>query len=52
MGPGPIHARGLLETFTYIEKLRSFGGAFESYTEAHFRTTGSAGELMLAIAVL
>jgi DNA invertase Pin-like site-specific DNA recombinase len=23
---------------------------FESYTEAHFRTTGPAGELMLAIA--
>jgi putative DNA-invertase from lambdoid prophage Rac len=27
-----------------------FGVAFESYTEAHFRTTGPAGELMLAIA--
>lgn len=41
---------GVLETFTYIEKLRSFGVAFESYTEAHFRTTGPAGELMLAVA--
>lgn len=41
---------GVLETFTYVEKLRSFGVAFESYTEAHFRTTGPAGELMLAVA--
>jgi DNA invertase Pin-like site-specific DNA recombinase len=41
---------GVLETFTYIEKLRGFGVAFESYTEAHFRTTGPAGELMLAVA--
>ena len=41
---------GVLETFTYIEKLREFKVAFESYTEAHFRTTGPAGELMLAVA--
>jgi DNA invertase Pin-like site-specific DNA recombinase len=41
---------GVLETFTYIEKLRGFQVAFESYTEAHFRTTGPAGELMLAVA--
>ena len=41
---------GVLETFTYIEKLKAFGVAFESYTEAHFRTTGPAGELMLAVA--
>ncbi len=41
---------GVLETFTYIEKLRGFGVAFESYTEAHFSTTGPAGELMLAVA--
>jgi DNA invertase Pin-like site-specific DNA recombinase len=41
---------GVLETFTYIEKLRGFKVAFESYTEAHFRTTGPAGELMLAVA--
>jgi DNA invertase Pin-like site-specific DNA recombinase len=31
---------GVLETFTYIEKLQEFGVAFESYAEAHFRTTG------------
>jgi DNA invertase Pin-like site-specific DNA recombinase len=41
---------GVLETFTYIEKLREFKVSFESYTEAHFRTTGPAGELMLAVA--
>jgi DNA invertase Pin-like site-specific DNA recombinase len=41
---------GVLETFTYIEKLRSYRVAFESFTEAHFRTTGPAGELMLAVA--
>ena len=41
---------GVLETFTYVEKLREFKVSFESYTEAHFRTTGPAGELMLAVA--
>jgi DNA invertase Pin-like site-specific DNA recombinase len=41
---------GVFETFDYIRKLTGFGVAFESYTEAHFRTTGPAGELMLAIA--
>jgi DNA invertase Pin-like site-specific DNA recombinase len=42
---------GVFETFTYIEKLRGFKIAFESYTEAHFRTTGPAGALMLAVPV-
>lgn len=41
---------GVLETFQYVQRLRSSGIQFESYTEAHFRTTGPAGELMLAIA--
>lgn len=41
---------GVLETFEYIRDLTRFGVQFESYTEAHFRTTGPAGELMLAIA--
>ena len=40
---------GVLETFEYIRNLTRFGVQFESYTEAHFRTTGMAGELMLAI---
>jgi DNA invertase Pin-like site-specific DNA recombinase len=41
---------GVAETFIHIKRLLSFGVQFESYTEAHFRTTGPAGELMLAIA--
>lgn len=41
---------GILETFDYVRKLAQHGVQFESYTEAHFRTTGPAGELMLAIA--
>jgi len=41
---------GVFETFEYIRKLTAHGVKFESYTEAHFRTTGPAGELMLAIA--
>jgi len=41
---------GVFETFDYIRKLTGYGVQFESYTEAHFRTTGPAGELMLAIA--
>src|SRR5579872_1469840 len=41
---------GVYETFAHIRKLSDHGVAFESLTEAHFRTTGPAGELMLAIA--
>ncbi len=41
---------GVLETFEHVRRLISYGVAFESYTEQHFRTTGPAGELMLAIA--
>jgi hypothetical protein len=41
---------GVFETFEDIRKLTVHGVAFESYTEAHFRTTQPAGELMLAIA--
>ena len=41
---------GVFETFSHIRRLTSHGVAFESLTEAHFRTTGPAGELMLAIA--
>src|SRR3974377_1210419 len=40
---------GVLETFEYIRNLTRYGVQFESFTEAHFRTTGMAGELMLAI---
>jgi len=41
---------GVWETFDHVRKLTQFGIQFESYSEAHFRTTGPAGELMLAIA--
>jgi DNA invertase Pin-like site-specific DNA recombinase len=41
---------GVFETFDCVRKLTHAGVQFESYTEAHFRTTGPAGELMLAIA--
>lgn len=41
---------GVYETFGYVRKLSEHGVQFESYSEAHFRTTGPAGELMLAIA--
>lgn len=40
---------GVEETFKHIARLRDYGVAFESYTEPHFRTTGPAGELMLAV---
>lgn len=41
---------GVAETFLHIQKLASYGVQFESLTEAHFRTTGPAGELMIAVA--
>jgi DNA invertase Pin-like site-specific DNA recombinase len=40
---------GVLETFEHVRRLTTCGVAFESYTEQHFRTTGPAGELMLAV---
>jgi DNA invertase Pin-like site-specific DNA recombinase len=45
-----LSREGVLEVFEHIRRLTSYGVAFESYTEQHFRTTGPAGELMLAIA--
>lgn len=41
---------GVAETFLHIKKLLDYGVQFESLTEPHFRTTGPAGELMIAIA--
>jgi len=41
---------GIPETFAYIAKLMRVGCQFYSLTEAHFRTTGPCGELMIAIA--
>jgi DNA invertase Pin-like site-specific DNA recombinase len=40
---------GVLRTFKYLEDLKMNGVMFESFTEPHFRTTGPAGELMLAV---
>jgi len=41
---------GVGETFDHIRRLGSHGVQFVSFTEAHFRTTGPAGELMIAVA--
>lgn len=42
--------QGVGETFDHIRCLGSHGVQFVSLTEAHFRTTGPAGELMIAVA--
>jgi DNA invertase Pin-like site-specific DNA recombinase len=41
---------GVAETFEHIKRLTSHGVQFVSFTEEHFRTTGPAGELMIAVA--
>lgn len=41
---------GIEATFAYLRRLKEAGVDFVSYTESHFRTTGPAGELILAIA--
>jgi DNA invertase Pin-like site-specific DNA recombinase len=41
---------GVAETFEYIKRLTSHDVQFVSFTEEHFRTTGPAGELMIAVA--
>ena len=41
---------GIYQTFGYVDRLQKFGILFESFTEPHFRTTGPAGDLMLAVA--
>jgi DNA invertase Pin-like site-specific DNA recombinase len=38
------------ETFEYIKRVTGYGIQFVSFTEEHFRTTGPAGELMIAVA--
>ena len=40
---------GVAHTFGHIQKLTSYGVQFESFTEPHFRTSGPAGELLVAI---
>jgi len=41
---------GVSETFEHIKRLTAHGVQFVSFTEEHFRTTGPAGELMIAVA--
>lgn len=41
---------GVAETFECIKRLDLNGVQFVSFTEEHFRTTGPAGELMVAVA--
>jgi DNA invertase Pin-like site-specific DNA recombinase len=43
---------GIEATFAYVRQLKDGGVDFVSYSEPHFRTTGPAGTLMLAVAAL
>jgi DNA invertase Pin-like site-specific DNA recombinase len=45
-----LSREGVAQTFDHIKTLLGYGVQYVSYTEAHFRTTGPAGELMIAIA--
>jgi DNA invertase Pin-like site-specific DNA recombinase len=45
-----LSREGVAKTFEHIKVLRSYGVEYISYTEPHFRTTGPAGELMIAVA--
>jgi|SRR5579872_2324298 len=45
-----LTCEGVAETFEYIKRLTSHGVQFVSFTEEHVRTTGPAGELMIAVA--
>jgi DNA invertase Pin-like site-specific DNA recombinase len=45
-----LSREGVAQTFEHIKNLLSYGVQYISFTEPHFRTTGPAGELMIAIA--
>jgi DNA invertase Pin-like site-specific DNA recombinase len=45
-----LSREGVAQTFEHLKTLLAYGVQFISYTEPHFRTTGPAGELMVAIA--
>jgi DNA invertase Pin-like site-specific DNA recombinase len=45
-----LSREGVAETFEHLKMLLSYGVQYISFTEPHFRTTGPAGELMIAIA--
>jgi DNA invertase Pin-like site-specific DNA recombinase len=45
-----LSREGVAKTFEHIKVLRGYGVQYVSFTEPHFRTTGPAGELMIAVA--
>src|SRR5262249_28236038 len=45
-----LSREGVAQTFEHLKTLLSYGVQYISFTEAHSRTTGPAGELMIAIA--
>jgi DNA invertase Pin-like site-specific DNA recombinase len=45
-----LSREGVAKTFEHIKQLRGYGVEYVSFTEPHFRTTGPAGELMIAVA--
>jgi DNA invertase Pin-like site-specific DNA recombinase len=45
-----LSREGVAQTFEHIKTLLGYGVQYISYMEPHFRTTGPAGELMIAIA--
>jgi DNA invertase Pin-like site-specific DNA recombinase len=45
-----LSREGVAQTFEHIKTLLGYGVQYISHTEPHFRTTGPAGELMIAIA--
>src|SRR6516225_2551673 len=45
-----LSREGVAKTFEHIKVLRGYGVQFISFSEPHFRTTGPAGELMIAVA--
>lgn len=45
-----LSREGVSQTFEHIKVLLGYGVQYVSYMEPHFRTTGPAGELMIAIA--
>jgi DNA invertase Pin-like site-specific DNA recombinase len=45
-----LSREGVVKTFEHIKVLRGYGIQYISYSEPHFRTTGPAGELMIAVA--
>jgi DNA invertase Pin-like site-specific DNA recombinase len=45
-----LSREGVAMTFEHIKQLRGYGVEYISFTEPHFRTTGPAGELMIAVA--